>query len=86
MMLNLPYQKEYTWLTITSLFPFNMKQKILFYVLIFSVLINLYLISDYGKRLTYAQTKIDRQTEKITQLKDSIEVLQQPIVVPEATE
>jgi len=50
------------------------------------VLINLYLISDYGKRLTYAQTKIDRQTEKITQLKDSIEVLQQPIVVPEATE
>jgi|MGYP006243542923 hypothetical protein len=63
-----------------------MKQKILFYVLIFSVLINLYLISDYGKRLTYAQTKIDRQTEKITQLKDSIEVLQQPIVVPEATE
>ncbi|MGB0280475.1 MAG: hypothetical protein ACPGAA_06795 [Flavobacteriaceae bacterium] len=52
-----------------------MKQKILFYVLIFSILINLYLISDYGNRLKYAQSKIDKQSEKIAQLKDSIEVL-----------
>ncbi len=63
-----------------------MKQKILFYLLIFSVLINLYLISDYGKRLNYAQTKIEKQTEKITQLKDSIDVLQQSKAVPVATE
>jgi len=63
-----------------------MKQKILFYLLIFSVLINLYLISDYGKRLNYAQNKIEKQTEKITQLKDSIDVLQQSKAVPVATE
>ncbi|CAI8338534.1 MAG: Uncharacterised protein [Bacteroidota bacterium] len=59
-----------------------MKQKILFYVLIFSALINLYLISDYGKRLNYAQVKIDKQAETITQLKDSIQVLQELRVVP----
>lgn len=59
-----------------------MKQKILFYVLIFSALINLYLISDYGKRLNYAQVKIDKQAETITQLKDSIQVLQELKVVP----
>ena len=59
-----------------------MKQKILFYVLIFSALINLYLISDYGKRLNYAQVKIDKQAETITQLKDSIQVLQELSVVP----
>jgi len=63
-----------------------MKQKILFYLLIFSVLINLYLISDYGKRLNYAQIKIEKQTGKIAQLKDSIIVLQQLKAVPEATE
>ena len=59
-----------------------MKQKILFYVLIFSALINLYLISDYGKQLNYAQVKIDKQAETITQLKDSIQVLQEHKVVP----
>lgn len=59
-----------------------MKQKILFYVLIFSALINLYLISDYGKRLNYAQVKNDKQAETITQLKDSIQVLQELRVVP----
>lgn len=59
-----------------------MKQKILFYVLIFSALINLYLISDYGKRLNYAQVKIDKQAETITQLKDSIQVLRELRVVP----
>lgn len=59
-----------------------MKQKILFYVLIFSALINLYLISDYGKRLNYAQVKIDKQAETITQLKDSIQVLHELKVVP----
>ncbi|MGB0357858.1 MAG: hypothetical protein ACPGC2_03895 [Flavobacteriaceae bacterium] len=63
-----------------------MKQKILFYVLIFSVLINLYSISDYGNRLKYAQSKIDKQSEKIAQLKDSIEVLHQLKVAPVATE
>ncbi|MGB1080237.1 MAG: hypothetical protein ACPGYI_02655 [Flavobacteriaceae bacterium] len=63
-----------------------MKQKILFYVLIFSILINLYLISDYGNRLKYAQSKIDKQSEKIAQLKDSIEVLHQLKVAPVATE
>lgn len=63
-----------------------MKQKILFYVLIFSVLINLFLISDYGNRLKYAQSKIDTQTKKITQLKDSIETLNQLKVVPATIE
>ena len=63
-----------------------MKQKILFYVLIFSVLINLYSILDYGNRLKYAQSKIDKQSEKIAQLKDSIEVLHQLKVAPVATE
>ena len=63
-----------------------MKQKILFYVLIFSVLINLYLISDYGKRLNYAQVKIDKQLEKITKLKDSIQLLQELRVVPATIE
>lgn len=50
------------------------------------MLINLYLISDYGKRLNYAQIKIEKQTEKIAQLKDSIVVLQQLKAVPVATE
>lgn len=59
-----------------------MKQKILFYVLIFSVLINLYLISDYGKRLNYTQVKIENQSEIIMRLKDSIQVLQELKFVP----
>ncbi|MDA0888097.1 MAG: hypothetical protein O2918_00760 [Bacteroidetes bacterium] len=59
-----------------------MKQKILFFVLIFSALINVFLISDYGKRLNYAQVKIDTQAEKITKLKDSIQVLQQLKAAP----
>ena len=59
-----------------------MKQKILFYVLIVSDLINLYLISDYGKRLNYAQVKIDKQGETITKLKDSIQVLHELKAVP----
>ena len=63
-----------------------MKQKILFYVLIFSVLINLYLISDYGKRLNYAQVKFDKQSEKISKLKDSIQRLQELKVVPATIE
>jgi len=63
-----------------------MKQKILFYVLIFSALINLYLISDYGKRLNYAQVKIDTQAQKITQLKDSIQILQQLKAAPSTIE
>ncbi len=63
-----------------------MKQKILFYVLIFSVLINLFLISDYGNRLKYAQSKIDKQTEKIIRLKDSISMLQAVKAVPATTE
>ena len=63
-----------------------MKQKILFYVLIFSALINLYLISDYGKRLNYAQVKIDTQAKKITQLKDSIKILQQLKAAPSTIE
>lgn len=40
------------------------------------------MISDYGKRLNYAQVKIDKQAETITQLKDSIQVLQELRVVP----
>lgn len=63
-----------------------MKQKILFYVLIFSVLINLFLISDYGNRLKYAQSKIDKQTEKIIHLKDSISMLQAVKAVPATNE
>ena len=59
-----------------------MKQKIVFFVLIFSALINVFLISDYGKRLNYAQVKIDTQAEKITKLKDSIQVLQQLKAAP----
>lgn len=63
-----------------------MRQKILFYILIFSVLINLYLFSDYSKRLKYAETKIEKQSVKMEQLKDSIKVLNQLKAVPVATE
>lgn len=44
------------------------------------------MISDYGNRLKYAQSKIDKQSEKIAQLKDSIEVLHQLKVARVATE
>ena len=49
-----------------------MKQKILFYLLIFSLLINVYLIADYGKRLEFSEIKIESQKEKIKILQDSI--------------
>lgn len=63
-----------------------MKQKILFYLLVFSILINLYLVLDYGKRFNYADVKINKQTQKIEQLKDSIKGLHQLKAVPLATE
>jgi|GEM_PF-1048871 len=63
-----------------------MKQKILFYVLIFSVLINLYLISDYSKRLKYTHNKIEKLNEKVVQLKDSIDTLQALKAVPVTNE
>ena len=44
------------------------------------------MISDYGKRLNYADLKINKQVQKIEQLKDSIAVLQQLKVVPVAIE
>ncbi len=53
-----------------------MKQKILFYLLIFSLLINIYLIADYGKRLEFSEIKIEYQKEKIRILKDSIQSIQ----------
>ena len=53
-----------------------MKQKIIFYLLIFSLLINVFLVTDYGKRLNYSQSKIESQYEKIKQLQDSIELMQ----------
>lgn len=62
-----------------------MKQKIIFYLLIFSILINLYLISDYGKRLEYSGNKIEVQAEKILKLKDSIQTLNSKLKVDAAT-
>ena len=61
-----------------------MKQKILFYLLVFSILINVYLIMDYGKRLDFSQSKIESQSEKIKKLKDSIQLIHKVKVVSEA--
>ena len=61
-----------------------MKQKILFYLLVFSILINVYLIVDYGKRLDFSQSKIESQSEKIKQLKDAIQLIHNVKVVSEA--
>ena len=64
-----------------------MKQKITFYCLLFSILINLYLISDYGKRLQYTQSKTTLLITKVDRLKDSIQVLNKRLTaVPQATE
>ena len=59
-----------------------MKQKILFYLLIFSLLINIYLIADYGKRLEFSEIKIQSQKEKILKLEDSIQSIQSIKAVP----
>jgi hypothetical protein len=59
-----------------------MKQKILFYLLIFSLLINVYLIADYGKRLEFSDIKIESQKEKILKLQDSIQSIQSIRAVP----
>ena len=61
-----------------------MKQKILFYLLVFSILINVYLIVDYGKRLDFSHSKIESQSEKIKKLKDSIQLIHNVKVVSEA--
>lgn len=61
-----------------------MKQKILFYLLVFSILINVYLIVDYGKRLDFSQSKIESQSERIKKLKDSIQIIHNVKVVSEA--
>ena len=61
-----------------------MKQKILFYLLVFSILINVYLIVDYGKRLDFSQSKIESQSERIKKLKDSIQLIHKVKVVSEA--
>ncbi|MAS68241.1 MAG: hypothetical protein CMC43_02750 [Flavobacteriaceae bacterium] len=61
-----------------------MKQKILFYLLVFSILINVYLTVDYGKRLDFSQSKIESQSEKIQKLKDSIQLIHKVKVVSEA--
>ena len=61
-----------------------MKQKILFYLLVFSILINVYLIVDYGKRLDFSQSKIESQSEKIQKLNDSIQLIHKVKVVSEA--
>ncbi|MDG1822427.1 MAG: hypothetical protein P8H25_03510 [Flavobacteriaceae bacterium] len=64
-----------------------MKQKITFYCLLFSILINLYLVSDYGKRLQYTQNKTTLLNTKVDRLKDSIQVLNKRLIaVPQATE
>ena len=62
-----------------------MKQKIIFYLLIFSLLINVFLVTDYGKRLEYSQSKIESQFEKIKKLQDSIELMHSIKTIPEAT-
>lgn len=62
-----------------------MKQKIIFYLLIFSLLINVFLVTDYGKRLEYSQSKIESQFEKIEKLQDSIELMHSIKTIPEAT-
>lgn len=62
-----------------------MKQKIIFYLLIFSLLINVFLVTDYGKRLEYSQSKIELQFEKIEKLQDSIELMHSIKTIPEAT-
>ena len=62
-----------------------MKQKIIFYLLIFSFLINVFLITDYGKRLEYSQSKIESQYEKIKKLQDSIQRMNSTKAIPEAT-
>ncbi len=62
-----------------------MKQKIIFYLLIFSLLINVFLVTDYGKRLKYSQSKIESQYEKIKKLKDSIELIHSIKTIPKAT-
>jgi len=61
-----------------------MKQKILFYLLVFSILINVYLMVDYGKRIDFSQSKIESQSEKIKKLKDSIQLIHNVKVVSEA--
>ena len=64
-----------------------MKQKITFYCLLFSILINLYLISDYGKRLQYTHNITEQLITKVDRLKDSIQVLNTRLTaVPQATE
>lgn len=62
-----------------------MKHKILFYLFVFSLLINVYLISDYGKRLQHAESKIENQANKITILRDSIQVLNRKVKVGSPT-
>jgi aminopeptidase-like protein len=62
-----------------------MKQKIIFYLLIFSLLINVFLVTDYGKRLEYSQSKIELQFKKIEKLQDSIELMHSIKTIPEAT-
>ena len=62
-----------------------MKQKIIFYLLIFSLLINVFLVTDYGKRLEYSQSKIELQFEKIEKLQDSIKLMHSIKTIPEAT-
>jgi hypothetical protein len=56
-----------------------MKQKIIFYLLIFSILINLFLVADYGKRLKYTTDKLAKEQAKTGQLSDSIKVLEKKI-------
>ncbi len=56
-----------------------MKQKIFFYIMIFSILVNLFLVSDYGKRLKYTQAKLNAEKAKTEKLQDSIKGLQQKV-------
>lgn len=58
-----------------------MKQKIIFYVMIFSILINLFLVTDYGKRLNYTEAKLQAEIAKTEQLHDSIIVLQKKLTL-----
>jgi hypothetical protein len=57
-----------------------MKQKILFYLLIFSILINIFLVVDYGKRLSYTQNKIVLQDHEIEKLKDSLRQIKLKVI------
>ena len=49
--------------------------------MIFSILINLFLVTDYEKRLNYTEAKLQAEIAKTAQLHDSITVLQKKLTL-----